>query len=470
MLGAMHLTRGGFGRSVSMTSVLVLTAAMAVAAAPAQASSFRGDPGWVLTSSRFDDQFTAEPFVGNGYFSQRIPAAGMGRSADQGEAGWPLGDQRFSEALAAGVYANADASTIYPGTNKEVIALIPTWSTLTFHTPSGDYAPTAATVGDYVQSEDLRTGTVTTSGVWTSPGGQRARFRYRVFTDRARENVGVVSLELTPLWTGEAGVTSLLDGTGAAELDPVGAGVDTIHHLSYVTSQAVGTKQPVAEAATLHSDLDPSHPGVRDTAVGLGKPQTAGEQLDFTARAGQTYRFTKYVSVTSGHGQDATALTGSAKTDAQKAARLGADRLGAENAASWSNDVWRGDVLVPGQPILQTALRAGTYALYASIRPDSPDAIGPSGLSGNGYAGMVFWDSDIWMFPALLAAHPDVARVAVDYRYDTLAAAEHDAQANGYQGAFYPWTAGDERPHRRRLLRHGDRRQRQDHLGPEREL
>ena len=97
-----------------------------------------------------------------------------------------------------------------------------------------------------------------------------------------------------------------------------------------------------------------------------------------------------------------------------------------------------------GDPALQTAINANTHDLYASIRSDSPDAIGPSGLSSDGYAGMVFWDSDIWMFPAILATHPDIARAAVDYRFNTLAAAEHDASANGYQGAFYPWTAGDD--------------------------
>ncbi|HJP76261.1 MAG TPA: discoidin domain-containing protein [Pseudonocardiaceae bacterium] len=422
-----------------LTGVIALTASMAVAAAPNSAGAPGHDPGWVLTSSQFDSQFTAEPFVGNGYFSQRVPAAGMGHSPDQGEAGWPLGDQRFSEAVAAGLYANTDGSTIYPNADKEVIALIPTWSTLTFHTPSGDYSAataTSAAVQDYRQSEDLRTGTVTTSGIWTSPGGQQARFRYQVFTDRAREHVGTVSLELTPLWTGPASVTSLLDGTGARELSPVAAGVDLGDHLSYVSSAAIGTKQPVTEAATLRYDQGP---GVRDSAVGLDQPQSAGEKVDFTAQAGHTYRFTKYVAVATGSAHDTTA-----RSESRNAARLGVPALSVENAVSWARDVWRGDIVVPGRSALQTALRAGTYALYASIRADSPDAIGPSGLSSNGYAGMIFWDSDIWMFPALLAAHPDIARVDVDYRYNTLAAAEHDAQANGYQGAFYPWTAGDD--------------------------
>jgi trehalose/maltose hydrolase-like predicted phosphorylase len=101
-------------------------------------------------------------------------------------------------------------------------------------------------------------------------------------------------------------------------------------------------------------------------------------------------------------------------------------------------------VSVNGDPSLQTAINANTYDLYASIRSDSPDAIGPSGLSSDGYAGMIFWDSDIWMFPAILTTHPDIARAAVDYRFNTLQAAEHDAAANGYQGAFHLWTAGDD--------------------------
>jgi len=55
---------------------------------------------------------------------------------------------------------------------------------------------------------------------------------------------------------------------------------------------------------------------------------------------------------------------------------------------------------------------------------------------------MVFWDADTWMFPALLLQHPDLARVFVDYRSNTLPAALKNAKNNGYSGAFYPWTSG----------------------------
>jgi len=414
----------------------------AEASVPAAAATNASGSSWVLSTSQFVNQFDAAPYVGNGYFSQRIPAAGMGFLSSSNPIGWPLGTPRFTDALAAGLYANTTASLIYPNVSKQVIALIPTWSTLTFSTPSGDtYAPasvTASQISNYVQTEDTQTGTVTTSGVWTSPHGQHASFMYRAFTDRARKHVGVVSLMLTPQWSGRTNVTSLLDGQGASRLQPAGAGVDLSTHTSHVSSTAIGTGFPVTESATLQFALD----RFSDTAVGLDQPQTAGEQLSFTAKAGQTYVFTKYVAVVTG--RDSTSPADDARTDSLQAAGLGLSALQQENAAAWAKDVWGGDIVVSGDLPLQTAIHANSYDLYASIRNDSPDTIGPSGLSSDGYAGMVFWDSDIWMYPAILAAHPDIAKVAVDYRFNTLKAAEHDAAANGYQGAFYPWTAGDD--------------------------
>ena len=416
--------------------------APSAAGARTTASTGAGTSTTSISTSQFVNSFDAEPYVGNGYFSQRIPAAGMGLLTGLGTIGWPLGTPRFTEALAAGLYAKTNASVgFYPDETKQVIALIPTWSTLTFATPNGDtYAPATVTpsqISNYQQTENLQTGTVTTSGTWTSPHGQQATFSYRVLTDRAREHVGLVSLTLTPQWNGKTTVTGLLDGNGASRLTPAGAGVDLSSHTSYVTSRAIGTDFQVAESSTLRSSVSPNS----DTAVGLDQPQTAGEQISFIAHPGQTYTFTKYVAVVTS--RDSSSPAPDAHAASLQAAQLGQSALQSENAGAWSG-IFAHSVLVTGDPALQTAINANTYDLYASIRPDSPDAIGPSGLSSDGYAGMVFWDSDIWMFPAILATHPEVARAAVDYRYDTLAAAKHDAAANGYQGAFYPWTAGDD--------------------------
>jgi trehalose/maltose hydrolase-like predicted phosphorylase len=360
----------------------------------------------------------------------------MGFLGELGKIGWPLGTERIASAIAAGVYAKVADGTFYHD-EKEAIALIPTWSTLTFGDASGVYSPATASesnVSDYRQALDLRTGVVTTSGVWTSPGGGKTRFLYRVGTDRARGPVAVVRLELTPMWTGKATVSSILDGAGARRLGPISAGVDLSGQRVYVTSKTKGTNIAVAESATLQSSCTTS-PSEQSPEI----PGTATEEVNFQAESGRTCTFVKYVAVVTG--RESTTPEADARRESQEAASRGLAAFEQENRAAW-DAVWKADILIDDDAALQQAIHASEYTLYASIAADSPDSLGPSGLSSDGYAGMVFWDADTWMFPALLAQHPQIARVMVDYRSNTLAAARRNAANNSYAGALYPWTSG----------------------------
>jgi trehalose/maltose hydrolase-like predicted phosphorylase len=424
------LLLGGLGAASFSTSL-----SRAQDAAPAASGQTQTDSAWSLSTTRFDNSFEAEPVVGNGYIGLRVPAAGMGYLGDLGKVGWPIGTERIASAIAAGVYAKVADGTFYHD-EKQAIALIPTWSTLTFGDASGIYSPATASssnVSEYRQELDLRTGVVSTSGVWTSPGGNKTRFTYRVGADRARSHIAVVTLDLTPMWTGKAVVSSILDGAGARRLDLVSAGVDLPTQTIYVTSKAKGTNIPVAESATLRSSCESS--------PSEGKPQIPGtpaEQVTFDAQAGKTCTFVKYVAVVTG--RDSSTPEQDARAESQQAADRGLDAFHQENRAAWDK-VWNADIVVDDDPALQEAIRANEYTLFASMSPDSPMSIGPSGLSSDGYAGMVFWDADTWMFPALLAQHPDIARVMVDYRSTTLPAAKRNAASNGYKGAMYPWTS-----------------------------
>ena len=404
----------------------------AAAGSPTQAQP---DSAWSLSTSRFDNSFEAEPYVGNGYIGLRVPAAGMGYLGDLGKVGWPIGTERIASAIAAGVYAKVADGTFYHD-EKQAIALIPNWSTLTFGDASGIYSPATASsthVREYRQELDLRTGVVSTSGLWTSPGGNMTRFIYRVSTDHARSHIAVVTLELTPMGAGKVTVGSILDGAGARRLDLVASGVDLPTQTIYVTSKTKGTNIPVAESATLRSSCESS--------PSEGKPQIPGspaEQVTFEAQVGKTCTFVKYVAVVTG--RDSSNPKSDARAESQRAADLGLNAYQQENRAAWDK-VWTADIVVDDDPALQQAIHANEYTLFASIAPDSPASIGPSGLSSDGYAGMVFWDADTWMFPALLAQHPDIARVMVDYRSTTLPAARRNAANNAYAGALYPWTS-----------------------------
>jgi trehalose/maltose hydrolase-like predicted phosphorylase len=65
------------------------------------------------------------------------------------------------------------------------------------------------------------------------------------------------------------------------------------------------------------------------------------------------------------------------------------------------------------------------------------------GLSGLGYNGHVFWDSELWMFPAILVMRPELAKSMVEYRYQRLEAARKNAFTNGFKGAMFPWESAE---------------------------
>ncbi len=219
-------------------------------------TSAQTDSTWSLSTTRFDNSFEREPVVGNGYIGLRVPAAGMGYLGGLGKVGWPLGTERIASAIAAGVYSKVADGTFYKE-EKQAIALLPNWSMLTFGDASGSYSPataSAANVSEYRQELDLRTGVVRTSGVWTSPNGNKTRFTYRVGTDRARKHIAVVVLDVTPMWSGKAMVRSILDGAGARRLDLVAGWCESFEAADLCELQDQGDEYPgrgVGDAAEL---------------------------------------------------------------------------------------------------------------------------------------------------------------------------------------------------------------------------
>ncbi|MGO8671206.1 MAG: glycosyl hydrolase family 65 protein [Capsulimonadaceae bacterium] len=97
------------------------------------------------------------------------------------------------------------------------------------------------------------------------------------------------------------------------------------------------------------------------------------------------------------------------------------------------------DIKIDGDPEAQQVVHANMFYLLSSTYPGSDHSIPPLGLSSGVYGGHIFWDADTWMFPALIAQHPDYARSIVDYRFKTLKQAMANAKAHGFPGAEYAW-------------------------------
>jgi trehalose/maltose hydrolase-like predicted phosphorylase len=116
----------------------------------------------------------------------------------------------------------------------------------------------------------------------------------------------------------------------------------------------------------------------------------------------------------------------------------GTKRLLQFHNAAWDK-LWKSDIIIEGDNESQRDVHSAMYHLYSFVREGTSYSPSPMGLSGLGYNGHVFWDAELWMFPAILALHPEMAKSMVEYRYQRLPEAKHNAFAHGYKGAMYPW-------------------------------
>jgi len=106
----------------------------------------------------------------------------------------------------------------------------------------------------------------------------------------------------------------------------------------------------------------------------------------------------------------------------------------------------RTDVELEGDPQIEHAARFGLFhVLQASARAERR-AIPAKGLTGTGYDGHAFWDTETFVLPTLTSSRPECARDALVWRHSILPAARARAAALGHTGAAFPWRtiAGEE--------------------------
>lgn len=122
--------------------------------------------------------------------------------------------------------------------------------------------------------------------------------------------------------------------------------------------------------------------------------------------------------------------------------RLGKAKLIEGHEQEWDN-LWNSDIEIDGDPELQQIVRVALFNLYSSIRPDSSGSIPPMGLTATDYNGHIFWDAEMWIFPALIVMHPELAKQMLEYRVAGLEKAKQRASFYGFKGAMFPWESDD---------------------------
>jgi alpha,alpha-trehalose phosphorylase len=300
---------------------------------------------------------------------------------------------------------------------------------------------------------DFRSGTLRRDTVWESPTGRRVRVRTERLVSFTQRAVAAMHYEVEAL-DGDIQLVVQSDllanePIDKASKDPrVGAALEA----PLVAEDAAGgdrhavlvhqtrrSKLRIAAAMDHVFDTD-NHPLFVDMHVEDDLARLSGA-VDLSR--GSCLRMTKFIGYGWSARRSSPALRAQVAAALAGARQTGWKGLLAEQRA-YLDEFWAtADVEIEGDDELQQAVRFGLFhVLQAGARGESR-AIPAKGLTGPGYDGHSFWDSESFVLPVLTYTVPESARDALRWRHATLDKARDRAEALGLKGAAFPWRSID---------------------------
>ena len=296
---------------------------------------------------------------------------------------------------------------------------------------------------------DLRAGTLRREAVWRSPAGKRVRVVSERLVSFSQRAVAAIRYEVEPLdAAAKLVVQSELvanEPRPAASEDPRAAAALEAP-LGFEDASAAG-----AEAVLVHSTkksglraaaaMDHVVDGPEDARVDAAQTWEDLARVTVTAdvAAGASLKLTKLVAYGWSGVRSTPAVRDLVSAAAAEARHTGWERLAAEQRA-YLDEFWDGaDVELDGDAELQQAVRFALFhTLQAGARGEGR-AIAAKGLTGPGYDGHCFWDTESYVLPVLTYTAPDACADALRWRRDTLDRARERAAQLGLAGAVFPW-------------------------------
>jgi len=279
---------------------------------------------------------------------------------------------------------------------------------------------------------------------------------YTIFAHRVRDNLAVVRLDVSGLSDASTvTVTDVLDGAGAWRTTAVGKGsVPGATDSIYSAVQPIGIQNVTAyEISRMTFEAPSSGKATNSTGCFSGVSQNASTVSRCYSVKPSIGKFTaiKYVGIVSSDGYKGVEMKSALKATTDAVSK-GYDSLLKEHSEAWEALWEESDIIIPGDSAemeeLQLVTRASLFHLLSNVRQGSEptglgdNSIAPAGLTSDSYAGQVFWDADIWMFPSLNVLFPTYAESITNFRSRQLGAAEQNAKMFNLSGSLYPWTAG----------------------------
>ena len=163
-------------------------------------------------------------------------------------------------------------------------------------------------------------------------------------------------------------------------------------------------------------------------------------RVSLSAKEGECVTLDKFICYSTSLDMEKEKLEAFVQDELAAAKSEGYEKL-KEQQKSYMQDFWKtADVEIKGNEELQQGLHFNLFHIIQSAGRDGKTGMGAKGLSGEGYEGHYFWDTEMYVLPVLIFTEPETARKLLDYRYATLPQARDRARILGHmKGALYPW-------------------------------
>jgi trehalose/maltose hydrolase-like predicted phosphorylase len=301
---------------------------------------------------------------------------------------------------------------------------------------------------DHERVLDLRAGTLTRRAHWRSPAGKQVKMVSTRLVSLAQRNVAaieyvvealdefvrvtvqseLVTNEDQPETSGDPRVSAILERPlEAVEHEQIGNGALLMHRTK---------ASALMMAAAMDHEVDvPGRVEIKTDA----RKDLARTTVICGLRPGQKLRITKYLAYGWSSLRSRPALRDQAAAGLTGARYSGWQGL-LDAQRAYLDDFWdSADVEVEGDPDCQQAVRFGLFHLLQASARAERRGIASKGLTGTGYDGHVFWDTEGYVLPVLTYTVPHAAADALRWRASTLNLARERAAQLDLKGAAYPW-------------------------------
>ncbi len=337
--------------------------------------------------------------------------------------------------LVAGIFNHQEGELV-----PELVSM-PNWLSFRVSVNGEECRLSEGRIIGYERILDMHSGTLKRGVLWLSPQRTVLRLLFERFASLAHPHILALRVQLQVLGEGEytISVLSALDGTVH---NPGG-----INHWGPQTFKAEGdhlsfygeTNQSAYRVA-MQSQLF-----IEDKAVvweDCSSERVAAHRGTFTVQGDEKITCIKLVTLHTS--RDSARPQESCAVTLRDAANKGYLALKNEHDLAWKRYWEDFDVIIEGDEVAQRALRFCIYhILIATPTADERVSIGAKTLSGFGYKGHVFWDTELFMVPLLTLCRPDLSKRLLMYRYHNLHGARAKAAEAGYEGAMFPWESTD---------------------------